>query len=521
MSNLIFLENFSKIKLVFYFCLIISGGFIFRYLFFPFDIPLVLDSLGYFWYGMDLSVNGKFPTEHDLPNNLWPTLLSIFFNTISSEKFLDFMFIQRNLTIFFSVMTSIPIYFLAKRFVKKEFALIAPLFFIFEPRIIANSFTGITEPFFIFIVVSSLALFFSERKKLILLSFVLAGLFCLIRYEGLTMTLGMIIILCYRFKKEKRNLIYVFFAICIFLLVITPMSIIRIDTMGYDGIFSHVGAGVGVVSQEIFQNSESGVQKFFPEIGVVNFIKLFGWILIPTYIIFLPIGIFYFFKNRENKKIELIIIGAFALIPALYAFSRGISDTRYLFVIFPILSILSSYVLEVFSCKIKKPKIKIILLIICIITISLVFFLIKIPDYEHEKESYLISQKIYEIADGVNASYYPEGAYLRVAQLNNIIFPISSVQAKSDMIFVSSHDITNLDEFIMYGKDEGLTHLIVDERFIYDSKRGDEFLDDVYENEENYTYLIKEFDSVEEGYSYHLKIFKIDFEKFGDQEITD
>ena len=164
MSSLIFLENFSKSKLILYFCLIILGGFIFRYLYFPFDIPLVLDSLGYFWYGMDLSVIGRFPIEHDLPNNLWPTLLSVFFNISNSEEFLDFVFIQRNLSVFFSVMTSVPIYFLAKRFVKKEFALIAPLFFIFEPRIIENSFSGITEPFFIFMVVSSLALFLVNKK---------------------------------------------------------------------------------------------------------------------------------------------------------------------------------------------------------------------------------------------------------------------------------------------------------------------------------------------------------------------
>jgi len=411
-------------------------------------------------------------------------------------------------------MTSVPIYFLAKRFVKKEFALIAPLFFIFEPRIIENSFSGITEPFFIFMVVSSLALFFSEQKRSILLSFALAGVFCLIRYEGLTMTFGMILILCFRFKKEKKNLIYVFFAICIFLLVITPMSMVRIDTMGYDGIFSHVGTGIAHVSQETLQSSEISVKKFFPDVGISNFIKLFGWILIPTFIVFFPLGIFYCFRNKEIKKIELIVIGIFAILPALYAFSRGISDVRYLFVTLPILSIFSVYTLEVFSYKLKRPRIKILLIIIVIIAISLVFFQTNLPNYEYERESYLLSQKIYEIASGINASYYPEGAYLRVAQLSDTTFPTSSIQAKSDMIFISSNGIDNIEDYITYGSDKGLTHLVVDERFIFDSKRADDFLDDVFENEERYSYLIKEFDSIEEGYSYHLKIFKIDFEKF-------
>tara|TARA_B100000378_G_scaffold189404_1_gene153876 strand:- start:5036 stop:5563 length:528 start_codon:yes stop_codon:yes gene_type:complete len=172
------------------------------------------------------------------------------------------------------------------------------------------------------------------------------------------------------------------------------------------------------------------------------------------------------------------------------------------------------YTLEVFSYKLKRPRIKILLIIIVIIAISLVFFQTNLPNYEYERESYLLSQKIYEIASGINASYYPEGAYLRVAQLSDTTFPTSSVQAKSDMIFISSNGIDNIEDYITYGSDKGLTHLVVDERFIYDSKRADDFLDDVFENEEHYSYLIKEFDSIEEGYSYHLKIFKIDFEKF-------
>ena len=514
MSNVIFANNLSKFKIIIYFSLIISAGLILRYVFFPFDIPLTLDSLGYFWYGIDLSVNGKFPTEHDLPNNLWPSLLSIFFNISNSENFLDYMIIQRNLSIIFSVFTSIPIYFLAKKFIKKEFALIAPLFFIFEPRIIENSLAGITEPFFIFMVVSSLALFFSKQKKLILLSFVLSGLFCLIRYEGIMITFGMIIILCYRFKHEKKNLIYVIFAICIFLLVITPMSIIRTDTMGYDGIFSHVIGGVEVVNKETFQSSENNIKKFFPILGTINFIKFFGWILIPTFTIFFPLGIFYSLRNKQIKKIELIIIGIFALIPSFYAFSREILDPRYLFVIMPILAILSAYVLEIFSYKIKKPKIKILVIIILIIIISLIFFQIKIPNYEYERETYLLSLKIYEIADGINASYYPEGAYLRVAQLTDTIFPITSIQSKSNMIFIPSNNIDNIDDYIRYGSSKGLTHLVVDEQFLYDSKRTDDFLDDIFENEDDYSYLIKEFDSIKHGYSHHLKIFKIDFEKF-------
>ena len=37
---------------------------------------------------------------------------------------------------------------------------------------------------------------------------------------------------------------------------------------------------------------------------------------------------------------------------------------------------------------------------------------------------------------------------------------------------------------------------------------------DVFKNEEKYPYLIKQYDSIEYGYTYHIKIFKIDYKIF-------
>jgi hypothetical protein len=67
----------------------------------------------------------------------------------------------------------------------------------------------------------------------------------------------------------------------------------------------------------------------------------------------------------------------------------------------------------------------------------------------------------------------------------------------------------SLNEFIDYGKKEGLTHLIADE-----NENRLKWLKDVFYNEEKFPYLTKIYDSSEHGYDYHLKIFKIDYEKF-------
>ena len=520
MDRLIFHENLSKIKICFYFCLIISGGFIFRYIFFPFDIPLSLDSLSYFWYGIDLSVTKSFPTTHDLANNLWPTFLSLFFSLTNSENPLDFMFIQRNLSIFFSVMTSIPMYFLAKRFIKKEIALIAPLFFIFEPRIIENSLVGVTEPMFIFFVVSTLALFFSNQKKLILFSFVLAGIFCLVRYEGLMMVIPMFIIMFFRFKKEKKDLIYPMSAIGIFLLVIMPMSLVQIDTQGYDGIFSHVGAGANVVSQDVF-NVDPEHTKFFPQLGLTTFLKLFGWILIPSYIIFLPIGIFYFFKNRENKKIELIIIGLCAIIPALYAYSRGIADTRYLFVIYPILII---FVLNCIDWLIRKwsRKYNFRIMIIIFLIITSFFFLNFKDENAHNREVFAIISKNIEGMKVVNNLNLGVSSYFSPAILHNENdFPKTEDSIRKNVLILDIDNYNSIDELLKsehfidkYGNhiDEDkrkMTHLIID-----NSPMTKGFLKELFENETKYPYITKIYDSKYDGFSYHIKIFEINYEKF-------
>ena len=66
-----------------------------------------------------------------------------------------------------------------------------------------------------------------------------------------------------------------------------------------------------------------------------------------------------------------------------------------------------------------------------------------------------------------------------------------------------------MNEFIDFSKNQGLTHIIADK-----NPNRPEFLKDVFNNGEKFPYLIKIYDSSEQGYEYHLKIFRIDYEKF-------
>ena len=57
--------------------------------------------------------------------------------------------------------------------------------------------------------------------------------------------------------------------------------------------------------------------------------------------------------------------------------------------------------------------------------------------------------------------------------------------------------------------DKQFSHLIVDSM-----DNRPKFLKDIFENEDEYPYLIKEWDSKNEGFTYHVKIFKINYDLF-------
>lgn len=127
-------------------------------------------------------------------------------------------------------------------------------------------------------------------------------------------------------------------------------------------------------------------------------------------------------------------------------------------------------------------------------------------DYNHEKEAFEIAKYVSRQAKTVN-SYYPESRYLAVSKINEN-FPVLS-----NLISPGAKEINtnfqSLSEFINYGKKDGLDYIVVD-----DKKDRPQFLTDVFNNDAKYPYLIKQFDSSEIGYRYHVKIYKIDYEKF-------
>ncbi len=192
------------------------------------------------------------------------------------------------------------------------------------------------------------------------------------------------------------------------------------------------------------------------------------------------------------------------LIPALYAYTVPALDTRYLYVLFPMFSILSVLTIQKICGKIPKSNIIIIVIISAIIVSSILFYDYKKIDYEHEKESFEIMKNISPLIKKSNV-LYQETSYLSTIQTIEQ-WPNLYSKMKFDISTISTNNHSSMKEFIINSQDQGLTHIIID-----DNVNRDKFLNELFIDETKYSYLKKIYDSKDEGFNYHVKVFEIDY----------
>jgi len=523
-----FHENHLMFHPILFLSIFFIVGISIRIYFFPNEIPVLLDALDYFSYAEAMSQVGHFPEGWALANNGWPTFMSIFFSILNLDNFLDHVYLQRTLSLVISAATVFPMYLLSRRFYEKTYSLIVASLFIFEPRIITNSLLGITEPLYLILGIITLFLFFSTNKKIIYISFVTAALFPIIRNEGLILIIPLSIMFFVRFRNERRIILKCIAVLSIFLLVLIPVAYMRTQASGEDGLISHYLAGGKYVSESLVDGTssdepwviknENNVPAFIIS-GFSNLGKTLGWLLIPYFIFLVPIGLFLILKNGFPDKIDykittLILVSIALLLPAFYAYGRHIEETRFLFMLLPIFCLLSIPIIKKIQIKFNKPKTIIVLLLAGIIFSSYLFIEGKQNDYEHERDAFEIAKNVISVAGGVNG-FYPESRYLKSAEISknwpNIPLPTKDGHITREIVMISSSDFHSLEKLIEMSKDKGLTHLVVDEKA---EGVRQTFLRDVFYNEEEYPYLEKIYDSLDQGLIYHVKIFKINYNLF-------
>ncbi len=515
---------------------IIFSALFFRLYVFPFDLPITQDAFLYFFYAIDTMLLGEFPKSYTFPNSGWPMFLSVIFPVFDLNSAMQFMTIQRFASTFFSLITVIPIFFLARKFFGKNLSLLCTIFFIFEPRIIQNSFSGLTDPLYIFLATSSLALFLSENKKIVCIGFILISLISIVRYEGLILLIPYSIMFFIKFRKTGKKLIFQYILILLIsFLIILPFAYLRYETTGSDGFTSIISGPRYIV--ETSSNSSVADHKSLLEFfsyGIVGMTKFLGWSMIPSFIIFVPIGFLIFFKKFDNKKITILLYSFFLILPAFYAYTRELSEIRYLLVLYPIFSLFSIFFIDFIMKKLSKKNFLVVLIILGLLVSSSLFLYIKLPDYEHEKESLEIARYIIENTKIIN-EYFPETEKLIYVKLeytdfptlssktaiNHNLPPIDKIVTLLDPLKVTEIESTPLYkeqpkflsesvvDYIEITRNYGLTHIVTD-----GNNANPEILNDLFFDENRYPFAIKEFDSSDLGYHYHVKIFKIDYDKF-------
>ena len=498
-----------------------TAGILVRLYYFPFELPITHDAQHFFWYAIDMTLLGNIPPGYNFPNTGWPSFLSIFFSLSNSNYILDYMSIQRYLTVIISVATIFPVYLLCRKFVSIPYSLIGGMLFVFSPRLILDSLEGGDVTLFFCLGAISLCLFLSDKKRFVYTSFVIAALFAIVRYEGLLLIIPLLIMFFIRFRKEKSVIPKMCILLIIFVLILLPVAYMHseatkniqgylITGKGHDSFLSH-----GIIQPTLYlQNTVNN--EGFSELssilskGGYNLIQYFGWVMLPLFIFFVPAGFLFALKERDYKKTTIILFIICFLIPAFYAYSRGIQDTKYLYVLYPIFSILSILTIYKIQNKLKKPILIGLAVIVLILTGSIGFVHEK-SNLEHDYESLEIAKEISDIANGVN-KYYPESKYLIfLPLLNNDEFPVTvnkDIKERGIKQFeVDKHN--SLEEFIQAERNNELTHIVVD-----GNKSRISFLKEIFYDEKIPQYLKKELDTLELGFNYHVKVYKINYKIF-------
>ena len=229
--------------------------------------------------------------------------------------------------------------------------------------------------------------------------------------------------------------------------------------------------------------------------------------MIPIFIIFVPFGLISIFKHFKFPEYFLIIIPSILFLPIIYSTSIA-PDTRYVYPIFPILCVISVFGIKFISSNLKNEKILTSFIIIGVVIGSILFLDLQKTDYDIYEEGYSISKIVIDNVEGVNKNTIVTD-YFKVVEIENK-WPITETSGrlteKLEINRLSVENFNSLNEFIEYGKGKKLTHLIID-----NEKDMPKFLMDVFNNEKKYEYLIKEFDSQDYEYNYHVNKFRINY----------
>jgi len=545
MFSLISASNLNKIKpkkTVICLSLIMVLGLAMRFYYVPTDLPIVSDGFFQFVYAAKTVFEGSLPVGYNTTNTGWANFLSLFFSLSDTSDPFYLMQMQRSLSIVLSTITIIPAFFIFRKFVNVRWALFGSILLVIEPRLLMMSLEGINYSLFFFIFVSAIALFLKKTNISLFLSFGCIACATLVRYEGLLLLIPLCIMYFVKFK-DKKSIIKFLGMIFVILIILAPISVLRIqatENLCYETVF---GEGCGIdgfsrsilagpidltqtltvaVGQEIPESASDARFEFKTDNYVVLLVnqiiviftallKFIGLALIPYFALFVSYNIILRIKNKKplkldwDKKMIALTIGVM-LLPALYAYWRGFEEIRYVLVAIPLICVLSISWTNIISEKISKNRNFLVILIVLVIISSIIFIEFK-QDFDRHRVLFLVSQKIVELTNTTN-TFYQDGYVKTVVLSSNWPnLPEPDEKGKLTNVFhkISSENFNDIKHFITESQKVGLQYLVIDE----DTK----LFADFRKNPSKYPYLDKVFDTDDYDFVNHFRIYKINYEK--------
>jgi hypothetical protein len=344
--------------------------------------------------------------------------------------------------------------------------------------------------------------------------------------------------------RDKKSIFRFLGMIFVFAIIILSVGILRIQatesicdesffgmSCGQDGFTGHFFGGSSILQKYIISDEripDDDLEDDFlretynkPDENYVvqaanesfsRLAKFLGLALIPYFGFFMLFNIIYRIKNWKNfdlnfdSKVILSCIGII-LLPALFAYLRGIDEIRYVLVALPLFCIISVSWNKSISEKISKNWGVIIILMVLVLTSSIIFIESEKRDSVHDRESFLVSQKIVELTNVTN-TFHQDG-YVKTAVLSSNwpVLPEAGQNGKLVSVFqkIPTKNYDDLEEFIIDSEKSGLKYLVID--------KDNELFADLHINPAKYPYLVKKFDSDGFDYTNQFSIYEIKYEK--------
>ncbi len=520
---------------------IISLGF--KLYFVDFSSPPPMDTYGYLFHGFAIN-DGDFsqPPRKTLG---WSYFISPFLLLYDSNNFLDYVNIVKSIGIGVSLISIYPMYLLSRNYFNEKYSLVAASLFAFEPHLNYNAVQGLSEPLYIVLIILSFLFILNKDSNKIYLSFFFASLVWWVRWPGIIIFIAISIIYLINSRKNPSSLAKYGICFLIFLIVASPMLLQRYDQFGdplYFSLSSKLFTGdFGTFLASNTDSTEYSAFDYVSDNGILSFLDRFFVkgtfnivdqlirISFPYLFILIPFGMIFSLRSFDQKSTFFRsnwIILIVSLVGLIITFSV-IPERRFLFNVYPFLILFSilpiqriiEYGLSTFSFSSKQKNIFLVIILVTIVLLSSLFLLrFDLPDKTLEEEKRIFAQTMIDKFDGRILISDEDWRYFTLLKYSTPSIDFKTYKINYEVTNQNSHILTpitlsgnNVEHLVSNGEKHGLTLIAINES---ENSSWFQELNDVYQNEENYPYLIKVFDSNEVNFDkLKIKVFKIDYKK--------